>query len=118
MKEHQQMRQFIKEVETAQHYAAPEVSTPEGVPETLPAAESIEPAKMEAFIKGIDVLTPAERAVFIAHVERLTTKEILERLNIKENTLKYHNRNIYGKLGISSRKELLELHKHIQSTKG
>lgn len=118
MKEHQQMRQFIKEVETAQHYAAPEVATPEGVPETLPAAESIEPAKMEAFIKGIDVLTPAERAVFIAHVERLTTKEILERLNIKENTLKYHNRNIYGKLGISSRKELLELHKHIQSTKG
>jgi len=26
---------------------------------------------------------------------------------IKESTLKFHNRNIYTKLGISSRKELL-----------
>jgi DNA-binding CsgD family transcriptional regulator len=30
-------------------------------------------------------------------------------LNIKENTLKYHNRNIYNKLGVSSRKQLIEL---------
>jgi len=29
-------------------------------------------------------------------------------LNIKENTLKYHNKNLYGKLGVSSRKQLLE----------
>ena len=38
-------------------------------------------------------------------------------LNIKESTLKYHNRNLYGKLGVSTRKELLELHKHIKSVK-
>ena len=36
-------------------------------------------------------------------------------LNIKETTLKYHNRNIYGKLGVSTRKELLELEKHIRA---
>ena len=36
-------------------------------------------------------------------------------MNIKESTLKYHNRNLYGKLGVSSRKELLEVHKHIRS---
>ena len=36
-------------------------------------------------------------------------------MDIKESTLKYHNRNLYGKLGVSSRKELLEIHKHIRS---
>ena len=35
-------------------------------------------------------------------------------LNIKENTLKYHNKNIYGKLGVNSRKEILEIHKQIK----
>jgi len=30
-------------------------------------------------------------------------------MNIKENTLKYHNKNIYSKLGISSRKQLLAM---------
>jgi DNA-binding CsgD family transcriptional regulator len=30
-------------------------------------------------------------------------------LDITENTLKYHNRNIYGKLGVSSRKQMLEI---------
>ena len=117
MKEHHQLRQFVKQVETVQQYIVPEATRAEEPQEPLPTAVSIAPAKMEAFIRGIDALTPAEHAVFDAHVERLTTKEILEKLNIKENTLKYHNRNLYGKLGISSRKELLELHKHIQSTK-
>ena len=31
------------------------------------------------------------------------------RMNIKETTLKYHNRNLYSKLGAANRKELLEL---------
>ena len=44
-------------------------------------------------------------------------KESIDNLNIKENTLKYHNRNLYGKLGVSSKKELLEIHKYIQSAK-
>jgi DNA-binding CsgD family transcriptional regulator len=30
-------------------------------------------------------------------------------MNFKENTLKYHNRNIYSKLGISNRKQLKAL---------
>ena len=41
----------------------------------------------------------------------------MEMLNIKETTLKYHNRHIYSKLGVSSRKELLEIHKYISSIK-
>jgi len=36
-------------------------------------------------------------------------------MNLKESALKYHNRNLYRKLGVSSRKELIEIHKHIKS---
>ena len=36
-------------------------------------------------------------------------------LNIKENTLKFHNKNLYHKLGVSSRKELLEIYKLIRN---
>ena len=35
--------------------------------------------------------------------------KISELLGITENTLKYHNKNIYGKLGVSSRKQLKEI---------
>ena len=39
------------------------------------------------------------------------------RMNIKETTLKYHNRNLYNKLSVANRKELLELHKQLQAVK-
>ncbi|MBR2009056.1 MAG: helix-turn-helix transcriptional regulator, partial [Peptococcaceae bacterium] len=42
------------------------------------------------------------------------TKEILVQLNITQNTLKYHNKNIYSKLGVSSRKELVALAKALE----
>lgn len=64
----------------------------------------------EAFIAGVGALTPTERLIFDLYVEQKTTKEILEELNIKENTLKFHNKNIYGKLGVSSRKQLLAIY--------
>lgn len=53
-------------------------------------------------------LTPTESRVYELYVEGKGTKEVLETLNIKENTLKYHNKNIYSKLGVSSRKQLVE----------
>ena len=43
-----------------------------------------------------------------------STKEIMSELNIKENTLKFHNKNLYGKLGVSSRKQLVEIYKLIK----
>ena len=47
----------------------------------------------------------------------MTTKEIMAYLNIKENTLKFHNKNLYSKLGVTSRKELVEVYKQISSVK-
>ena len=61
------------------------------------------------FAKHISALTPTEKLVYDLYIEGKTTKEILAELNIKENTLKYHNRNIYSKLGVSSRKQLLHI---------
>jgi len=54
-------------------------------------------------------LTPTERTIYHFYLEGKTTKEIMAELDIKENTLKYHNKNIYSKLGVSSRKELVAI---------
>ena len=70
--------------------------------------------KIEQFTEGIKELTPTEKSIFHAYVSGHTTKEIMARLNIKENTLKFHNKNIYSKLGVSSRKQLIELSKQIE----
>ena len=61
------------------------------------------------FAEQLPSLTPTEKLVYDLYLDGKTSKEILKELNIKENTLKYHNRNIYNKLGISSRKQLLHI---------
>lgn len=62
-------------------------------------------------------LTPTEHNVYKLYVEGKSTKEVLEILNIKENTLKYHNKNIYSKLGVSSRKQLIEIARILNNKK-
>jgi len=59
------------------------------------------------FLAHKSTLTPAERTIYNFYLEGKSTKEIMAELNIKENTLKYHNKNIYSKLGVSSRKQLV-----------
>ncbi len=61
------------------------------------------------FEAGISELTLTERIIFNYYIQGKSTKEIMAELNIKENTLKFHNKNIYGKLGVSSRKQLCEI---------
>lgn len=68
---------------------------------------------MECFLRGLETLTPSEQAIYDAYLRGTSTKEIMSELNIKENTLKFHNKNLYSKLGISSRKQLLEVYKAI-----
>ncbi|MBP3300649.1 MAG: hypothetical protein J6M34_04005 [Clostridia bacterium] len=109
MKEHQRLRELVRQVESSK--------STEPTAETPPSTQSFPPERMEVFLMGLDQLTPTEKEICNAYLARLTTKEIMARMNIKETTLKYHNRNLYGKLGVSSRKELLELHKQIQSVK-
>lgn len=73
--------------------------------------------KYELFEKGIKTLTATEKMIFDLYLEGNGTKDILSKMNIKENTLKYHNKNIYGKLGVSSRKQLLEIANKISVNK-
>jgi len=40
----------------------------------------------------------------------MTTDVIMEKLAIKENTLKFHSKNLYSKLGVKSRRQLMEIH--------
>ncbi len=70
--------------------------------------------RCEYYIAGMSDLTVTECSIFEAYLERKTTKEVMEELDIKENTLKYHNKNIYQKLGVRSRNELLEVWRLIQ----
>lgn len=71
--------------------------------------------KVRRFSDGIPELTPTEKMIFDAYIARMSTKEVMAMLNITENTLKFHNKNIYHKLGVSSRKELLEIYKQLEA---
>ena len=61
----------------------------------------------EFFLCNLSTLSPAEYKIYELYLSGKTAKEIIDILGITENTLKYHNKNIYSKLGISSRKQLL-----------
>ncbi|MBE6857746.1 MAG: helix-turn-helix transcriptional regulator [Ruminococcus sp.] len=69
--------------------------------------EEIVPEEYNFFVENLSTLTPAEYRVYELYLSGKTAKQIAEILHITENTIKYHNKNIYGKLGISSRKQLL-----------
>jgi len=61
----------------------------------------------EYFICNLKTLTPTEYRIYELYLAGKSAREIMEITGTKENTLKYHNKNIYSKLGISSRKQLL-----------
>ena len=68
----------------------------------------------DIFVSSLPTLTKTEKKIYEMYVSGLGTKEVLAELSITENTLKYHNKNIYGKLGVSSRKQLLEVARTIK----
>ena len=70
--------------------------------------ENVDPDRYAIFRESLSMLTPKEREVFDLYMDGHNAKEIQTLLIISENTLKYHNRNLYSKLGISTRKELLQ----------
>ena len=74
---------------------------------SLAQAQNPSAEQCRAFEKGLPTLTQTEQAIYRCYVDGMSTKEILQQMNIKENTLKYHNRNIHSKVGVSSRKQLL-----------
>ncbi|MBE6787996.1 MAG: hypothetical protein E7537_06585 [Ruminococcaceae bacterium] len=73
----------------------------------------LQPASVDFFLQGVSTLTYTEKLIYDLYIEGKSTQEVLSQMNIKENTLKYHNKNIYSKLGVSSRKQLKEFAKFI-----
>lgn len=59
------------------------------------------------FKAGLKTLTKTEKQIFGFYIEGLSAEEIMGKCKIQKSTLKYHNHNILGKLGVSSRKQML-----------
>lgn len=109
MNQFQQLKSKINE----QQVSVPDETVPE-VPDTEQTLDGLEKEpnkKLQQLLLNLDELTHTERSIFDFYVEGKSTQEVLELLNIKENTLKFHNKNIYTKLGVASRKELKTLYK-------
>lgn len=69
--------------------------------------EDVDEDEYNRFLECLATLTRKEKEILELYIKGYSSKNILETLNITENTLKYHNRNIYSKLGVKSRKQLL-----------
>lgn len=69
--------------------------------------KEVDPDAYQLFRQNLVKLTPKEREVFDLYLAGKTAKEIVVILDFSPNALKFHNKNIYDKLGVSSRKELL-----------
>lgn len=74
----------------------------------------IRPENYQLFLERLETLTPAERRVFDLYVLDKKAQEIADELNLSLSTIKYHNGNIYGKLEVGSRKELLAYIRHMR----
>ena len=61
----------------------------------------------KTFAQNVELLSKAERAVFDLYMKGLSAPDIADKLHISMNTIKSHNKRIYKKLNVSSRKELL-----------
>ncbi|MBP3414613.1 MAG: hypothetical protein J6L81_05405 [Clostridia bacterium] len=67
----------------------------------------IDPDDFQHFKEGLGTLTKMERVIFDYYLDGKSAQDILELTGIKHGTLKFHNHNIIGKLGVSSRKQML-----------
>jgi len=69
--------------------------------------QEIDPEDYQVFLAGIHSLTPTERKIFDYYLDGLSVKDIISVASIKESTVRYHNQNIYSKLGVNSLKQML-----------
>ena len=85
----------------AAHDALPVSGEKKELPAREPSALYLE------FVRNIRTLSAAEKSVFDLYVQGHKAKEIAEILCLSINTIKTHNRRIYMKLNVTSRKELM-----------
>jgi len=75
----------------------------------LPRSAAAAGAVESLGLKGLDLLTPREADVLAVLQDGATNAQIAHELSIGVETVRTHARNIYRKLGISSRRDLAGL---------
>ncbi|MBI9102693.1 MAG: response regulator transcription factor [Spirochaetales bacterium] len=73
---------------------------------------TIEEEKKPFDLKALKVSPAEERVIETLTVYRASNREIAERLNIAESTVKLHLYNIYNKIGVDNRFSIIELCKY------
>ena len=69
--------------------------------------DEVDPYDYNDFKNGLRLLTEREKEILDLYVSGKTVKEIIAQTGLKESTIRFHNRNIYNKLGVHSLKQLL-----------
>lgn len=111
----QQMTQALQEKEQAQQqFNFAQTALDKVVAKKL---QIIDHDSYKMFIDSLSTLTTKEKEIFDLYTQGLSTKDIIAQQQISENTLKYHNKNIYSKLGVKSRKELLQYIELMRNTR-
>ena len=67
----------------------------------------VDPDDYENFKLGLKHLTPRENEVLSLYISGKSVKEIVELTGMREATVRFHNRNLYSKMGVHSLKQLL-----------
>lgn len=97
----------IQEIDDLFEFLAAQDQHPEPAKQKAVVSKAHTTALFEAFVENISNLSPAERAVFNLYREGHTAKQIADILCLSINTIKTHNKRIYMKLNVASRKELM-----------
>lgn len=66
------------------------------------------PDTPEKKLPGMERLTEQEKRILLQIANGLSNKEIGDRLNIASETVKYHLKNVYRKLGVNNRVQALQ----------
>jgi LuxR family maltose regulon positive regulatory protein len=80
-------------------------AVPEFALDILERMSDVPPTAAEARYKSVDPLTERERTVLRYLASTLSTAEIASDLYLSVNTVKTHQRSLYRKLGVASRRE-------------
>jgi DNA-binding CsgD family transcriptional regulator len=99
------MRSELNETKGAENGVQKSAGDNEESPEKI--SEGFTEHLLDRFIVNTKKLSRAEADVFNLYLEGCTAQDIASTLSLSINTIKTHNRRIFEKLNVSSRKELL-----------
>lgn len=85
------------------------ISTPHDARVEAPRATAEALEESAGALAEAHCLTPAERATLACLARGYSLKRVSESLSISESMAKYHRHNLYQKLGVASRQELIDL---------